>query len=94
MRLDGIHPGDLVQVDMRGRLFHALVTDTTPDGLALRPIERGINHYSCRARQVVVHWARRGRPRSDGDEAQAAPHAQQAPSELDEAGQLELGACA
>ena len=28
-----------------------------PDGLALRPIERGVNHFTCRSRQVTGHWA-------------------------------------
>lgn len=63
MRLEGIHTGDIVEVDRRGRRFHALVTGTAPGGLAIRPTDRHINYYTCRSREVVGHWAKRGRPR-------------------------------
>lgn len=78
MRLDGIRVGDVVEVDRRGRRFHAIVDGTEQDGLKLTPIDSRVSYYSCRSREVVAHWARRGRPRQ-----RLAP--------VDEADQLDLG---
>ena len=64
MRLEGIQTGDIVEVDLRGRRFHAIVTGTAPGGLAIQPTDRRVNHYSCRSREVVGHWSKRGRPRA------------------------------
>jgi hypothetical protein len=63
MRLEGIQTGDIVEVDHKGRRFHALVTGSLPGGLALAPTDRRINYFSCRSREVIGHWAKRGRPR-------------------------------
>ncbi len=71
MRLEGIHSGDIVEVDHRGRRFHALVTGTAPGGLAIQPTDRRVNHYSCRSREVIGHWAKRGT--AAADERAAAP---------------------
>ena len=62
MRLEGIHTGDIVEVDRRGRRFHALVTGHAPGGLALQPIDRRVNYYSAKSREVIGHWVKRGRP--------------------------------
>jgi hypothetical protein len=64
MRLEGIHTGDIVEVDHKGRRFYALVTGSAPGGLALAPTDRRVNHYSCRSREVVGHWVKRGRPKT------------------------------
>jgi hypothetical protein len=64
MRLEGIQAGDIVEVDHKGRRFLALVTGPAPGGLALAPIDRRVNHYSTRSREVVGHWAKRGRPKT------------------------------
>jgi hypothetical protein len=64
MRLEGIQTGDVVEVDRKGRRFYALVTGPAPGGLALAPIDRRVNHYSCRSREVVGHWVKRGRTRT------------------------------
>ena len=69
MRLDGISPGDIVRVSVRGRMFHALVRGTAAGGLQVEPIERGITYHQVKARDVLEHWARRGRPRSDAERA-------------------------
>ncbi|GAC1438031.1 MAG: hypothetical protein NVSMB51_13180 [Solirubrobacteraceae bacterium] len=63
MRLEGIGNGDIVEIDRKGRRFHAIVVGPAADGLAVRPLDRRVNHFSCRAREVVAHWAKRGRPR-------------------------------
>jgi hypothetical protein len=68
MRLKGIQPGDIVEVDRRGRRFHALVGETADGGLSIQPLDRRISYRTCwahevRAHEVRAHWAKRGRPR-------------------------------
>jgi hypothetical protein len=60
MRLEGIKAGHIVEVDRLGRRFHAIVTGSGPGGLELQPIDRRINYFSCRSREVTGHWAKRG----------------------------------
>ncbi len=69
MRLDSINPGDVVRVSVRGRVFHALVRGTAPGGLQVEPLERGVSHRQVKARDVLEHWAKRGRPRADAGRA-------------------------
>ncbi|HEY1457015.1 MAG TPA: hypothetical protein VGF15_00725 [Solirubrobacteraceae bacterium] len=64
MRLEGIKTGHIVEVDRLGRRFHAIVTGPAPGGLSLQPIDRRVNYYTCRSREVVGHWAKRGRTTS------------------------------
>jgi hypothetical protein len=64
MRLEGIQAGDIVEVDRLGRRFHALVTGSAGAGLTVQPLDRRITYRSCRAHEVVAHWAKRGRPRT------------------------------
>jgi hypothetical protein len=73
MRLEGIQTGDIVEVDLRGRRFYAIVTAPAPGGLAVAPIDRRINHYSCRSREVIGHWAKRGRPRASSEPLRPSP---------------------
>jgi hypothetical protein len=67
MRLEGIETGDIVEVDRLGRRFHALVTGSAPGGLGIQPLDRRVTYRSCRANDVVSHWAKRGRPRSTNE---------------------------
>jgi hypothetical protein len=67
MRLEGIEVGDIVEVDRLGRRFHALVTGDAPGGLAIQPVDRKLSYRTCRAREVITHWAKRGRPRTISD---------------------------
>ncbi|HUN78338.1 MAG TPA: hypothetical protein VMU32_05415 [Solirubrobacteraceae bacterium] len=73
MRLEGIQSGDVVEVDRKGRRFHAVVTGAAPGGLALRPIDRGVTYFNCRSREVIGHWAKRGRPRETTEPLRPAP---------------------
>ena len=61
---DGILPGDVVRLSVRGRVFHALVRGVDARGLAVEPIERGISCRRARAGEVVEHWSSAGRPRA------------------------------
>jgi hypothetical protein len=73
MRLEGIQTGDIVEVDHGGRRFYALVTAPAPGGLALAPMDRRVNYYSCRSREVIGHWAKRGRPRESSEPLRPSP---------------------
>lgn len=74
MRLEGIETGDIVEVDRLGRRFHALVSGSSLGGLSIQPLDRRISYRSCRAREVVGHWARRGRPRTTDEPLAPAVH--------------------
>jgi hypothetical protein len=73
MRLEGIQVGDIVEVDRLGRRFHALVTGNASGGLAVQPLDKRITYRSCRAREVVGHWTRRGRPRTSSEPLEPSP---------------------
>jgi hypothetical protein len=74
MRLEGIKIGDMVEVDRLGRRFHALVTGTANGGLSVQPLDKRISYRSCRAHDVVTHWAKRGRPRTTEEPLEPSPH--------------------
>jgi hypothetical protein len=74
MRLEGIQTGDIVEVDRLGRRFHALVTGNAQGGLAVQPLDKRISYRSCRARDVVAHWVKRGRPRATSEPLQPSVH--------------------
>ena len=74
MRLEGIHSGDIVEVDRLGRRFHALVTGSGSAGvLSIQPLDKRITYRSCRAHDVVAHWAKRGRPRASSEPLEPSP---------------------
>lgn len=73
MRLEGIQIGDIVEVDRLGRRFHALVTANPTEGLSIQPLDRRISYRSCRAREVLAHWAKRGRPRASDEPLRPSP---------------------
>lgn len=59
----GIAPGDIVEVDKKGRRFHALVTELTQGEsgrfeLELRPLDRRITWRAATVREVVAVWRR------------------------------------
>ncbi len=59
----GIAAGDIVEVDKKGRRFHALVTglEQAESGrfeLALRPLDRRITWRQATVREVVAVWRR------------------------------------
>ena len=62
----GIAPGDIVEVDKKGRRFHALVTeleqlDSGRFELVLRPLDSRISYRQATVREVVAVWRRAGR---------------------------------
>jgi hypothetical protein len=58
-----IGPGDIVEVDKKGRRFHALVTELEQVAsgrfeLALRPLDSRISYRTATVREVVGVWRR------------------------------------
>jgi hypothetical protein len=72
VRLDGIQAGDIVEVNRLGRRFHAFVTGDADGGLSVQPLDRRVSYRTCRARDVIAHWSKRGRSRAPGEKP-AAP---------------------
>ncbi|MDA0163774.1 hypothetical protein OM076_26120 [Solirubrobacter ginsenosidimutans] len=59
----GIGPGDIVEIDKRGRRFHALVTEleqleTGRFELVLRPLDSRISYRTASVREVIEVWRR------------------------------------
>ena len=57
----GIAPGDIVEIDKKGRRFHALVTELEQleSGrfeLAVRPLDSRISYRTASVREVVEVW--------------------------------------
>lgn len=73
MRLEGIQIGDIVEVDRLGRRFHAIVTGAGGGSLSLAPLDRRVTYRSCRPREVVGHWSKRGRPRATDSPLEPSP---------------------
>jgi hypothetical protein len=62
----GIGPGDIVEVDKKGRRFHALVVELEQGEsgrfhLSVRPLDSRISYRQATVREVVAVWRRAGR---------------------------------
>ena len=63
----GIGPGDIVEIDKRGRRFHALVLEmeqleSNRFELKLRPLDSRVTYRTASVREVIDVWRRAGRP--------------------------------
>jgi hypothetical protein len=59
----GIAPGDVVEIDKKGRRFHALVKDMEQDAkgfhqLIVHPFDRRVSYRHATVREVVTVWRR------------------------------------
>jgi hypothetical protein len=63
MQLAPVRPGDIVRVNKKGRVFEALVRAKRKGELEIEPIQRGNTYTTASAREVICHWANRGRMR-------------------------------
>lgn len=59
----GIAPGDIVEMDKKGRRFHAVVArveqrESGRFDLEFTPLQRGITHRTGTVREVVTVWRR------------------------------------
>ena len=64
MQLASVRPDDIVRVNKKGRVFEALVLGKRKGRLEIEPLQRGITYTTASAREVICHWAKRGRPRN------------------------------
>jgi hypothetical protein len=68
VRTLSIKPGDIVEVDKKGRRLHGLVLAVERDGeVRFEPLCRGVSWRSARSREVVRHWSRGRRMRGAAD---------------------------
>ena len=71
MDVSSVKPGDIVEVDKKGRRFHAIVREKQVKGVSVfvvAPLDRRINYFSCTANEVVGIWhksRRRSRVRTN-----------------------------
>jgi hypothetical protein len=85
MKLAQIHPGDLIEVDKRGRRVFAKVIEISDAVVQFEPLCPGISYRHASAREIVAHWRKAGRRASrlsDEREASAATDAAQEQLEL------------
>jgi hypothetical protein len=68
MQLASVRPDDIVRVQKTDRVFEALVLAKRGRELEIEPLQRGISYRTASAREVISHWAKRGRPRSHGSQ--------------------------
>jgi hypothetical protein len=54
--LTSVQPGDIIEVDKKGRRFHAIVEEKANGSVRFTPIERGITYLDASAREVIAHW--------------------------------------
>jgi hypothetical protein len=73
VRIEGIRPGDIVEVNRVGRRFHAMVTGSAEGGLSIEPLDRRVTYRACRAHEVLGHWAKRGRRRARSGAPEPTP---------------------
>jgi len=69
MQVEGISPGDIVRLSVRGRVFHAIVRGAGAGVLSVEPIERGVSCRRAAAGDVIEHWESVGRPRAEAARA-------------------------
>jgi hypothetical protein len=68
VRVAPIQPGDIVEVDKKGRRIHGLVLAVERDGeVRFEPLCNGVSWRSARPREVVRHWTRGRRMRGAAD---------------------------
>ncbi len=68
MRVAPISPGDIVEVDKKGRRIHGLVLAVDRDGtVRFEPLQRGVSWRAATPREVVQHWTRAARRRGQAD---------------------------
>lgn len=63
MTLSRIHGGDIVRVDIKGRIFLAFAVGREDDVLVIEPVDRRMTYTRATSRQIIAHWRKAGRPR-------------------------------
>jgi hypothetical protein len=63
MELAPVRPDDIVRVNKRAAPSRRSCSPKARGELEIEPIQRGITYTTASARDVICHWAKRGRPR-------------------------------
>lgn len=65
MPTSSIKPGDIIRVNLKGRVFYALVEVKEGRDITFAPIaDRGITFRTCKSNQVEAAWRKLGGSRS------------------------------
>jgi hypothetical protein len=67
VRVAPIEPGDIVEVDKKGRRFLALVLGFEGDSVRIEPVCKGVSWRTASARELVRHWKKAARRRYQRD---------------------------
>jgi hypothetical protein len=62
VNITAVRVDDIVQCDIKGRIFYAVV-ETVDADLGIKPLERGVTWRHVTPRQVIGHWRKAGRMR-------------------------------
>jgi hypothetical protein len=63
VNLASVRADDIVRISKKGRVFEPFVLAKRKGALEIEPIQRGITYTTASAREVICHWAKRGRQR-------------------------------
>lgn len=65
MDLTTVHPGDIIEAKIKGRVFLAFVEDKRYRSLVVNPVQREITYHSVKSTEVLRLWVlSKQRPRS------------------------------
>lgn len=67
MNLQGIQRDDIVECNVKGRVFLAYVRDVGDRSLGIFPLNNNISYRAVTSRQVKVRYKRMGRKRANDD---------------------------
>ena len=57
MNISNVKVGDIVECDVRGTVFKALVSGASDKGqLGVDPFAKAVTYRTVKSRQVVAHW--------------------------------------
>lgn len=56
MTTASLKPGDIVEVDKKGRRFIAVVKGVTRGGFDVRPIDSRVSYHSATSREICGIW--------------------------------------
>jgi hypothetical protein len=74
MKLASIHPGDLIEVDKRGRRMFGKVVEIEDALVRFEPLCPGVSYRHASSREIIGHWKKTGR-RTSGRSSDQAPTA-------------------
>lgn len=56
MTLQGIKPGDIVECDVRGHQFYAVVEEKITRALKIKPITANVTYFEVKSTEVKSHY--------------------------------------